>query len=415
MKYFVLVADGMADRPLPELEGKTPLEAAETANIDLLAQYSEIGQVVTIPAGFSPGSDIANLSILGYDPRRYYSGRGPLEAAGMGVSLNEGDIAFSCSFVTFRDKQKGYDFNTLSQSTFLEDPAAGKITTDEARELIDLLNNVLGSDQIQFYAGKGPRLLMVWAHGVLKVECSPPYRLGGKEISEALPRGSDKGLLKKLIQASVAILSGHSVNEERISRGERPANGIWFWGQGKDLELPSFVKKYGKRGAVISALDCINGLANKAGLSIIDLPEAAGRRIETDDEGSVGAALEALETNDLVYLHFKAPDEALAGHLAMKIEAIERFDKKIVGPLISELSKRDKVSQRDPWRILIMPDHLTLVSTRDHVEGPVPYLLCRGLDQNRGEQRFSETWAARSQKIRQEGHLLMDYFLRNEG
>ncbi|HLG21308.1 MAG TPA: hypothetical protein VI382_00730, partial [Candidatus Manganitrophaceae bacterium] len=260
MKYLVLVADGMADRPVEALEGRTPLEAARTPNIDSLAASGEIGLVHTTPPGFVPGSDVANLTILGYDPRKYYSGRGALEAAGMGVSLNEGDVAFRLNLVTFRDPVKGYDFEGLSPAVLLEDHTAGAIGREEARDLIDLLNNLLGSDQIQFYTGSGYRHLMVWAHGASKIECVGPHSLLGREIASCFPRGGDKGVLKKLIQTSAAILSDHPINLERRARGERPANGVWLWGPGKEMELPSFSKKYRKKGAIISAVDLVRGL-----------------------------------------------------------------------------------------------------------------------------------------------------------
>ncbi|HZR47072.1 MAG TPA: cofactor-independent phosphoglycerate mutase [Candidatus Manganitrophaceae bacterium] len=401
MKHLVLVADGMADRPIPALQGRTPLEAARKPNMDLLASHGEVGLVQTTPPGFLPGSDVANLVILGYDPRKYYSGRGPLEAAGMEVSLNEGDVAFRCNLVTFRDKAKGYEFDRLSPTLVMEDHTAGAIETDDARELIDLLNNLLGSDQIQFYTGKSYRHLMVWAHGVLKVECTPPHTLLDKEIVPALPRGGDKGVLKKLIDTSIQILSQHPINEERVAQGKRPANGVWFWGAGKETELPPFSEKYRKRGAIISAVDLVQGLGRKAGLAVI----AAGMS-DTDYDGKVSAAVQALEGNDLVYLHVEAPDEAgHAGDVEMKIRAIEQFDEKIVGPLLS------RMKEGKPWQILLLSDHPTIVSTRDHAADPVPFLLCRGLDQPAEARVFSEAEAAKREKLWPEGHRLMDHFL----
>ena len=405
MKHLVLVADGMADRPTPALQGRTPLEVARTPNMYLLASCGETGLVQTTPAGFIPGSDVANLVILGYDPRKYYSGRGALEAAGMEVTLNEGDVAFRCNLVTFRDKMKGYEFDRLSSTLLIEDHTAGGIDTDEARELIDLLNNLLGSEQIQFYTGKSYRHLMVWAHGALKMECTPPHTLLGKEIAPALPRGGDKGILKKLIDSSIQILSQHPINEERIEQGKRPANGVWFWGAGKEMELPSFSLKYRKRGALISAVDLIQGLGRKAGLRVIDVPGATGK-IDTNYDGKVTAAIKALEVSDLVYLHVEAPDEAgHAGDLQMKILAIEQFDEKIVGPIVSQMRGGK------PWQILVLPDHPTIVSTREHAADPVPFVLCRGLDRPVGERAFTERAAADSQVIWSEGHRLMDHFI----
>lgn len=405
MKHLVLVADGMADRPTPELQGRTPLEAARTPNMDLLASHGETGLVQTTPGGCVPGSDVANLVILGYDPRKYHSGRGALEAAGMEVSLNEGDVAFRCNLVTFRDRAKGYEFDRLSPTLRMEDHTAGGIETDDARELIDLLNNLLGSDQIQFYTGKSYRHLMVWAHGALKMECTPPHTLPGKEVLPALPRGGDKGILKKLIDSSIQILSQHPINEERVSQGKRPANGVWFWGAGKEIELPSFSEKYRKRGAIISAVDLVQGLGRKAGLTVIDVPGATGK-IDTNYEGKVSAAVKALEGNDLVYLHVEAPDEAgHAGDVQMKIQAIEQFDERIVGPLVSQLRGGE------PWKILLLPDHPTIVSTRDHAADPVPFLICSGLGERREERAFTEKEGARSGLVWSEGHRLMDYFL----
>jgi 2,3-bisphosphoglycerate-independent phosphoglycerate mutase len=400
MKYVVLVADGMADRPIEALGGRTPLEAAKTPNIDLLATCGEIGLVQTTPAGFLPGSDVAHLSILGYDPREFYSGRGPLESAGMEVSLNEGDVAFRCNLVTLRDRQKGYAFNELSSRVFLEDPTAGRIGDEEARELIDLLNNLLGSDQIQFYAGKGYRHLMVWAHGASKVECLPPYRLLDREIVSGFPRGADKGILKKLIQSAFTVLSDHPMNEERIARGERPANAVWFWGAGREIPFPPFSKRFAKRGALISEADLLRGLGRKAGMQVIEVSGG-------DDAAKVKAASEALDGHDLVYLHFEACDVAgHAGNLQSKMEAIENFDRQLVGPLISQMK------EKGPWRLLLLSDHATLVSTRDAVADPVPFLLCHGLDGKRGERAFSEREAAGSALFWSEGHRLMEHFLK---
>jgi 2,3-bisphosphoglycerate-independent phosphoglycerate mutase len=409
MKHLVLVADGMADRPIPELQGRTPLEAARTPNMDLLASHGETGLVQTTPAGFVPGSDVANLVILGYDPRKYYSGRGALEAAGMEVTLNEGDVAFRCNLVTLRDKMKGYDFDRLFPALLMEDHTAGGIDTDEARELIDLLNNVLGSDQIQFYTGKSYRHLMVWAHGVLKVECTPPHMLWGKEIGSVLPRGGDKGILKKLIDSSIQILSQHPINEGRIDQGKPPANSVWFWGGSKEVELPSFSLKYQKRGAIISAVDLVQGIGRKAGLTVIDVPGATGT-VDTNYEGKVSAAVKALEMIDLVYLHVEAPDEAgHAGDLQMKIQAIEQFDEKVVGPMVSQM-KGDQ-----PWQILVLPDHPTIVSTREHAADPVPFVLCRSLERPGVKKAFTEKEAANSQAIWSEGHRLMDHFIKGVG
>ncbi|NKE73364.1 cofactor-independent phosphoglycerate mutase [Candidatus Manganitrophus noduliformans] len=400
MKYVVLVADGMADRPIEALGGRTPLEAAKTPNIDLLATCGEIGLVRTTPDGFVPGSDVAHLSIFGYDPRRFYPGRGALESAGMEVSLNEGDVAFRCNLVTLRDRQKGYAFNELSARVFLEDPTAGKIGDEEARELIDLLNNLLGSDQIQFYTGKGYRHLMVWVHGVSKVECLPPHKLIDKEIVSVFPRGADKGILKKLVQSAFTVLLGHPVNEERMARGERPANGVWFWGPGREAELLPFSERFGKRGTVISEADFLRGLGRKTGMKVIDVPGG-------DDAAKVKAASEALDAHDLAYLHFEACDAAgHAGDLQLKVEAIERFDRQIVGPLLSQLK------EKGPWRLLLLSDHATPVSTRDAVADPVPFLLCRGLGGKKEERAFSERDAAGNAIFWPEGHRLMEHFLR---
>lgn len=407
MKYVVLVADGMADRPLEALDGKTPLEAARTPHIDLLATCSEIGLVQTTPNGFAPESDVANLSILGYDPRQFYPGGGALESAGMEVHLNQSDVAFRCNLVTLRDRQKGYDFSDLSPRVFLEDSTAGGIRDDEGRELIDDLNSLLGSDQIQFYVGRGYRHLMVWAHGASKVECLPPDALLGQEVLASFPRGADRGILKKLIQSAATILSEHPINQERIGRGERPANAVWFWGPGKEADLPPFAKRFGKRGAMISEADLLRGLGRKAGLEVID-PPGASVWLDADCAGRVAAADRALDKQDLIYLHFQSSDEAgRAGDPQMKVGAIERFDAEVVGPLVS------RMKARGPWRLLLLPAHATLVSARKPAPDPVPFLLCRGLEGAREERSFSEREAARSAVFWAEGHRLMEHFLKS--
>jgi len=374
MKFVVLVGDGMADRPLGALQGRTPLQVAQIPHMDRLAAAGRCGLARTVPEGMPPGSDVANLSIFGYPPRRYYSGRAPLEAAAMGIRLEEGETAFRCNLVTVRDG-------------VMEDYSAGHISREEGRELILGLRSIMPGGRI--YAGVSYRNLLVLKTGG-KAICTPPHDISGRPIRDYLPRGEDSRLLNELMEAALPVLASHPVNQRRLAEGKRPANMIWLWGQGAAPAMPNFPEKYGLVGAVISAVDLLKGIGIYAGLEVINVPGATGT-IDTDYQGKVEAGLSALVRLDLIYLHVEAPDEAShEGDLEQKVRAIELFDRMVVGPVLQGLDRWG-----DEWRVLMLPDHATPISMRTHSQDPVPFVLAgKGIEPD-GVRRFSEE-AARS-------------------
>jgi 2,3-bisphosphoglycerate-independent phosphoglycerate mutase len=401
MKYIVIIGDGLADRPLKDLNGKTPLQASFTPNMDSLARKGIVGRVRTIPKGFHPGSDIANLSILGYDPRRYYTGRAPLEAASLEIPLGNRDVAYRCNLVTLRSE--GRDNRMI-----MADYSAGHISNEEARDLIETVNREIGSDSIRFYPGTSYRHLMVWKDGEYEIECTPPHDIINREIEPYLPSGKGEGTIKELMKKSVSVLESHPVNKRRISEGRSPANSIWLWGQGKKPEIPGFKEKYGVSGALVSAVDLTKGLGVYAGFEILDVPGVTGY-LDTNYAGKAEYSLKALDRHDLVYIHVEAPDEAgHSGNYREKIRAIEDFDALIVGAVIRGLKSFDE------YRILLMPDHPTPVELRTHSDEPVPFII---YDSSRERQRenicFDESIIEqRDILVFEEGYKLMDYFLK---
>lgn len=382
-KYIVIVGDGMAGWPLDELGGRTTLQAASTPNMDRLASCSVVGMVRNVPEGYPPGSDVANLSIFGYDPAKYYTGRAPLEAASIGVPLEDGDIAYRCNFITI-DTSDGYENGVMV------DYCGGHITTEEARELIASIEEKLSTEAIRFYPGTSYRHLMVWRGGAFTAACTPPHDITGRPFSAYLPKGDGENVLRGLMRASVDVLADHPVNRARIAAGKRPANCIWLWGQGGRPAMPDFQAKYGKTGAIISAVDLTRGIGVFAGFEVIIVPGATGY-IDTNYDGKVAATLSALERLDIVYLHVEAPDEAgHSGDMKIKLTAIEDFDRRIVGPVLDGLEKR---FQR--YRVLLLPDHPTPIKIKTHSSEPVPYILhtkgdgfktARAYDEKLGEQ-----------------------------
>ena len=366
MKYVIILGDGMADEPLAELGGKTPLEYADIPNMDRIAREGRCGMLRTVPEGFEPGSDIANLSILGYDPRTTYTGRGPLEAASMGVTLREGEFAYRCNLVTIRDGM-------------IEDFNAGHISSTEGAELLRDLDAAL--DDIRVYPGVGYRNLMVVPRA-LGAETTPPHDIVGQPIGEFLPRGGDAGLLLDCMERAEEIFADHPVNRRRLKEGNLPATGIWPWSGGKKPSLALFQEKYGLSGGMISAVDLLRGIACLAGMEVIDVPGATGF-LDTDYEAKARYAVEALDRLDFVYVHVEAPDEA--GHMGSveeKVRAIERLDEAI-----------GIVLDRPDTTIAVLPDHPTPVRYKTHTMDPVPFaLLGKGRD---GVAAFSEREAAR--------------------
>jgi len=402
LKYLVLVGDGMADEPRPELDGMTPLQYARTPHMDLVAACGEIGQVRTVPAGYQPGSDVANLSVLGYDPQKYYTGRAPLEAVSMGIDLQERDVAFRCNLVTLTDAEP-------YEEREMVDYSAGEISTAEARELILFLDRELGSEALRFYPGVSYRHLLVWREGPVETRLTPPHDIPGMEVRAHLPAGVGDGVLKSLMVRSAELLAGHPVNRARRQRNERTANSIWFWGQGRRPALPPFRDLFGLQGAVISAVDLIKGIGLCAGLESIEVEGATGT-IHTNFRGKAVAALNALASGaDFVLIHVEAPDEASHhGDLETKIRAIEEIDQRVLGEVLR--------GARDigPLRIMVLPDHPTPLRTRTHSADPVPFAILReGTGGGRKAERgFDEVSAARSGVYFRIGCKLMPYFIR---
>jgi len=395
MKYVVVIGDGMADYPLEELGGETPLQAAEIPNMDFIASQGTTGLLKTVPDNMGPGSDVANLSIMGYDPQKFYTGRGPLEAASIGADLKEDEVAFRCNFITQEDGRLA-DFN------------ADHISTAEASELIHALNRSF-YPYGKFYLGTSYRHLFVFKEEkAAHLESTPPHDVVGEPISQHLlkPRENQHAVLLNQIMAdSEEILSTHPINKKRIQGGMRPANMIWLWGQGLKPQMPSFKQKYGLKGATITGVDLIKGIGVYLGLTNIHVPGATGF-YDTDYCGKAKYALEALEKHDLVFIHIEAPDEAgHAGNLEEKIKAIERIDSKIIKKLLDELP------DFGDHGLSILPDHSTPLTVKTHTQDPVPYAMFStrgGKDEVRSYNEYSITECSKGIL---EGYKFMENFL----
>ncbi len=396
MKYIILVPDGLADEPLKALGGKTPLEAASTPNMDFLVQHGLSALVKTIPDGMPPGSDIGNLALMGYDPKKNFSGRASLEAANLGIRLKGDEIVFRCNLVTVKSGK-------------MLDYSAGHISTDEAKNLIEHLERAIDWPDVRFYAGKSYRHLMVFksinVFGMLAVKTAPPHDIIGKAVQTHLPSGPQSDVLLKLMEKSKGILAAHPINKIREESGEHPANMIWLWGQGARPHLPLFKDLYGLKGAVISAVDLVNGIGRLIGLDVIDVPGANGY-YDTNYKGKAQYALEALKKHDMVFVHVEAMDEAgHNGDWKAKLECCERFDKDIVGTMVKSFGKSQDV------RILVSADHPTPVAKRVHDRAPVPFVMWgKGIKSN-GLKFYSEK-AARAEGLRfQSGQEMIQFFM----
>lgn len=387
--YIILVGDGMGDYVHPELDGKTPLEAAATPNLDRLAREGELGLVQTIPAGMSPGSDVANLSLMGYDPRRYHTGRAPLEAAAMGVKLAPDEVAFRCNLVTLGGEPG---------AEIMEDYSAGHITTAEAAELIGSLQAALGDGEFTFHPGVSYRHLLVWKGGFSELVATPPHDITGRPVAEHLKKLNLMALLELMGRAR-PILEGHPVNRARRQKNLRPANAIWLWGQGRAPAMPTLGERFGLRGSVVSAVDLVRGIGRYAGLVPLEVPGMTGW-LDTNYAGKVEAALSALGPGRLVYVHVEAPDEAShAGSLADKMRAIEDFDRLVVGPVLERLPQGA--------RLLAVTDHYTPLSIKTHSNEPVPFAMWGEGVKPSGAGAFNEAEAARGPLL-EAGHTLME-------
>lgn len=395
MKYVVLVGDGMADRPLSELGERTPLEVAATPNMDFLAGEGSLGRVKTIPEGLPCGSDVANMAILGYDPRVYYRGRSALEAASMGVGLGADDLAFRCNLVNMSFQRAGAVMNDYS---------AGHISSEEGAELVKALNEHLGGSGLSFYPGVSYRHLMVWQGGKDGIETVPAHDINGKAVAAYFPKGVGADKIMELIGKSQSVLKDHPVNRARMERSLLPANSIWLWGQGRPPSLPSFKDKYGLTGSMITAVDLMKGLALYAGMEVVPVVGATGY-LDTNYAGKVQAAILSLERNDLAYIHIEAPDETgHAGDWELKIKAIEDFDEKVVGPALKELSRLGS------YRVLLMPDHATPVSLKTHSSEAVPFAIYPAENLPRADSPavgFDEVYASRTKLFVPEGFNLL--------
>lgn len=358
MKYIVIIGDGMADFPMDELNGKTPLMVAKKPYMDMMARKGICGKVKTIPDGFPPGSDVAGMSLFGYDPSRFYTGRAPIEAYGMGIAMSEIDVAFRCNMVSISSAQ-GEDI--------MEDYSGGQISTEEAGLFIELLNNRIGRAEFEFFTGVGYRHIMIWRGGKWEMSTTPPHDITKKAILDYLPKGSGADTLIKIMDISKELFRGHPVNQKRIASGKVPVTNIWLWGQGKKASFPLFYEKFGLKGATVAAVDLIKGISSLAGFDRPFVKGATGY-IDTDYSAKAEKALELLKTHDIVYIHVEAPDEAShSGDIKEKIKAIENIDSKILGPLYEKMSGNT--------RFLVVTDHATPISLKTHYACPVPFAI----------------------------------------
>ncbi len=396
MKLVILLGDGMADHPIEALDGKTPLEAADTPNMDRIARLGRGGLARNVPAGMPPGSDVANLSVMGYDPKRYYSGRAPLEAAAMGVPLGTEDVAFRCNLV-----------NVDLEKRIMVDYSAGHISSEEGRELIAALQEA--DPKTKLYPGVSYRNLLVQEkNDGLAANCTPPHDISGQPIDEYLPKSDGSAPLREMMLESIPVLTSHPINLRRAKEGKRPANMIWLWGQGKAPSMPRFREIWGIEGAVISAVDLLKGMGVYAGLEVIDVPGATGV-LDTNYEGKVAACLDALDRVDFVYLHVEAPDEmGHDGDLDKKIEAIRRFDARVVGPVLDGLEKSGH-----EWRVMVLPDHPTPISIRTHTAEPVPFAMMGSSIEADEMVAFSEREGARGGYGTVDGWRLMGMMVKS--
>jgi 2,3-bisphosphoglycerate-independent phosphoglycerate mutase len=397
-KYLILVGDGMADEPQKELDGKTPLEKAQTPHMDRVASRGILGLTETIGPHQEPGSDVANMAILGYDPDQFHTGRAPLEAASMGVELFPGEVAFRCNLVSVEFDAQG--------ELILADYSAGHISSEHGRVLMAALQNRLGNEWFHFYPGVSYRHLLVWKSGRSDLNITPPHDVTGQPVAEYWQTYNEVPELRSLMESAREVLGEEDLNRRLIAQGKRAANAIWLWGQGVAPVMPSLTERFGIRGVVISAVDLLKGLGVCSGLEAVSVPGATGY-LDTNYKGKVDAALAALEDKDFVYLHVEAPDEAShEGNLELKIEAIEAFDANVVGPIL------EACNQLSDARVMAITDHLTPIQTRTHAKGLVPFAVCDfPTDPAISQRGYSEGSAAETGLVVKPGHMLMERFI----
>lgn len=401
MKYVIVLGDGMADEPIKELQNKTPLEFATTPTMDELSKKSEIGLVHTIPEGMSPGSDTANLSVLGYNPKKYYTGRSPLEALSIGVDMKDTDIALRCNIVTVSDDNLAYEEKTII------DHSSSEISTEDAEILLNAVKEALETDIYQYFLGTSYRHLTIWDKGEV-VELTPPHDILGKVIGEYLPKET---ALKEMMQKSYEILNNHPLNIERANKGLNKANSIWFWGAGTKPALDAFEDKFHKQGAMISAVDLLKGIAVGANMKVIKVKGADGT-LHTNYEGKAMAAVKVLleDGYDFVYVHVEAPDEmGHQGSISNKIEAIESLDQKVIKVI------KEKMDQSgSDYRMLVLPDHPTPIRCRTHTSDPVPYMLYDSTKELNKKWNYNEEEAKLAGNFVADGHTIMNLLFNHE-
>ena len=400
MKYLVVLYDGMADYPVPALDGKTPMELAKKPLLDKLARFGKVGTVKTVADGLKPGSDIANMSVLGYNPKECYTGRSPLEAVSIGVDMKDTDIIFRTNLVTLSDEEN-YEDKTMV------DYSAGDISTAEAAEIIKSVQEHFGNEKFAFYSGVAYRHCLVWNNGTLDLgKMTPPHDISGKVIGEHLSDSENAKELIAMMKESYDFLMEHPVNKERMAKGERPANSIWLWGEGTKPSLSNFKEKYGVDGSIISAVDLLKGIAKCAGMGSPDVEGATGY-IDTNFEGKADCAIEELKTKDFVYIHIEAPDEC--GHRnepENKVKAIEMIDEKVLAIVLPELEKYDD------YKVMVLPDHPTPIVTMTHAGDAVPYLIYqKSKASDNGIESFTENTAKEAGNYVEVGYSLMDSFI----
>lgn len=401
MKYVVVLCDGMADYPVPALQGKTPMMCANKPNIDALAQKAEVGLVRTVAKGLKPGSDVANMSVLGFDPKKYYTGRSPLEAASIGVDLKETDVTLRTNLVTLSDAPNYADKTMV-------DYCAGDISTAEATEIMKDVEAHFGNAKFKFYAGVSYRHCLVWANGTTDLgDMTPPHDISGRVVGEYLSKSENAKELIKMMEESYAFLTEHPVNKKRVAEGKRPANSIWLWGEGKKPMLPSFYETYGKKGAVVSAVDLLKGIAKCADMEAPAVEGATGY-IDTNFEGKARAAVDALQNGcDFAYIHLEAPDEC--GHRnepENKVKAIEMIDSRVLPIVLDGLREIG-----DDCKIMILPDHPTPIVTQTHASDPVPYLIYHKANEKQGVESINEETAKNTGVFLENGPDIMRKFL----
>ena len=400
MKYVVVLCDGMADYPVPALGGKTPMMVAKKPHIDALAAKAEVGLVRTVAPGLKPGSDVANMSVLGFDPHRFYTGRSPLEAASIGIDMKDSDVSLRTNLVTLSDKGEPF------ADKVIEDYCADDISTEEARQLIEAVQAAFGGGEYDFYTGVSYRHCLIWHGGTTELgNMTPPHDITGKVIGPHLSTAETARPLLEMMEKSFDLLKDHPVNKARVAAGRRPANCIWLWGEGKRPALRLFEALYGIKGGMVSAVDLLKGIANCAGMEVAEVPGATGY-IDTDFEGKAKAALDLLTRNDLVYVHFEAPDEC--GHRnepENKVKAIEMIDSRVL-PILEE-----GLEQYEDYKILLLPDHPTPIVTRTHASDPVPYLLYQKSAPKTGVDTINEETAKATGIYIENGPAMMPHFL----